>query len=233
MKLFLLTIIVSICASASSPATADEPEALFNGRDLSGWRGAANLWSVEDGAITGRTSDAAPLKSNSFLIHEKPVADFHLTFEYRIENGNSGVQYRSKVADEAEFIVAGYQADIDATGRYNGIHYEERGRGILAERGQVTVIGDAPPSDVLGTCGEPAALGEIVKAGEWNKYKIVAVGNHTMHFINGVLMSAVTDRGANVAKEGVLALQIHVGPAMKVQFRNIELKRLPPAAGQP
>ena len=134
--------------------------------------------------------------------------------------------------DESKFIVGGFQADIDATGRYTGIHYEEKGRGILAERGQVTMVDDTPPPERLGTCGDAAALGEKVEEG-WNKYRIVAVGDSTQHFINGVLMSAVVDRGETAPDEGVLALQIHVGPAIKVQFRNIQLKRLDGETGQP
>ena len=206
-------------------SAAAEPESIFNGQDLENWRGRNELWRVEDGAITGVTTDEKPIESNTFLIYDKPVSDFDLTLEYRIENGNSGIQYRSRVADEDAFVVGGLQADIDATPRYTGIHYEERGRGILAERGQVTVLMGEKPQ-LLGSCGDAAELQEDVHSEQWNTYRIVATGPTTRHFINGVLMSEVTDLSDQAAEEGVLALQLHRGPAMKVQFKNLKLTRL-------
>ena len=128
------------------PATAaDEPGfvSLFNGKDLSGWEGLSPHWSVEDGAITGRTTAETALKGhNTFLVWQGgSPADFELRAKFKLQGGNSGIQYRSKLLDPAKFIVGGYQADIDTTGRYIGINYEEKGRGILTERGQKVEIG--------------------------------------------------------------------------------------------
>ncbi len=214
---------------------------LFNGKDLSGWEGNTKLWSVEDGAITGKTSDSGEGKigHNTFLIwKDGTVGDFELTFKYRIEKGNSGVQYRSKKLEpgEAGPIVSGYQADFEAGKTYSGILYEERGRGILAQRGQKTTIeavakdpANAKAADfkvnVEGSVGDSNEIQAAIKGEDWNDYKIIAKGNHVQHFINGKQTVDVTDKdAAHAPKEGILALQIHAGPAMVVQFKDLVLK---------
>ena len=223
--------------TALSFASAEEKE-IFNGKDLTGWEGNKDLWSVKDGTITGITppDPANPakgiLKHNTFLVWKGgTVADFELTFQYRIEKGNSGVQYRSKELTPGEFgpIISGYQADFEAGETYSGILYEERGRGILAKRGEKTVIkpgadGKKPVVEVTGTVGESAAIQASIKKEDWNEYRIVAKGNHVQHFINGQQTVDVTDEdAANAPKEGLLALQIHAGPPMVVQFKNFKL----------
>ena len=214
---------------------------LFNGKDLSGWEGNPKLWSVQDGAITGKTSDSGDTKigHNTFLIwKDGKVGDFELTFKYRIEKGNSGVQYRSKELPAGEFgpVVSGYQADFEAGKTYSGILYEERGRGILAQRGQKTSIDAAEknPADpksqdfkvsVTGSVGDSNEIQSAIKDEQWNDYKIVAKGSRVQHFINGKQTIDVTDNdAAHAPKEGILALQIHAGPAMVVQFKDLLLK---------
>ena len=211
---------------------------IFNGTDLTGWEGNKELWSVKDGAITGITppDPANPskglIKHNTFLVWKAgKVANFELTFQYRIEKGNSGVQYRSKELAPGEFgpIISGYQADFEAGKTYSGILYEERGRGILAKRGEKTVIkpgadGKKPTVEVTGSVGDSAAIQAAIKDEQWNEYRIVAKGNHVQHFINGMQTIDVTDEDAvNAPKEGLLALQIHQGPPMMVQFKNFKL----------
>lgn len=204
-----------------------EVQKIFNGKDLSGWKGNLDLWSVEDGAITGITSAEAPLKFNTFLIwDEAKVADFELELDYKIHGdaGNSGIQYRSEIRDEKDFIVGGYQADIDATMKFAGINYEEKGRGILAQRGQRITI-DEEGKKTVEDFGDATELGKKIKADDWNHYRIVAKGNTVSHYINDQLMSEVIDsEKEKAASEGVLALQIHQGPPMKIQFKNLELK---------
>ncbi len=217
---------------------AAEPDfkSLFNGKDLAGWEGNPNLWSVRDGAITGVTKADPKLTHNTFLVYTNgTLEDFELRLSYRIVNGNSGIQYRSKVIDQGEFgpIVSGYQADFEAGKTYSGILYEERGRGILAQRGQKTVV-KADPNDprkhkveVAGSVGESAEIQARIKPEDWNDYVIIARGNHLQHFINGVqTVDVVDEHEARAAKSGVLALQIHVGPPMTVQFKNLRLKAL-------
>lgn len=220
-------------------AFGDEGKAIFNGKDLTGWEGNTALWSVENGLLTGRTpADPADpkkstLKHNTFLVWKAgKVSDFELTFKYRIVAGNSGVQYRSKELPAGEFgpIISGYQADFEAGKTYSGILYEERGRGILAKRGEKTVIKASadpkkPTVEVTGNVGVSDEIQASIKNEDWNEYKIVAKGNHVQHFINGKQTVDVTDEdSANAPKEGLLALQIHAGPPMEVQFKDLILK---------
>ena len=204
-------------------AQSDSKE-IFNGKDLSGWRGNLDLWSVENGAITGKTTADDPIKFNTFLIWEGKVSDFELELDYKIQDGNSGIQYRSKVLNEEDFVVGGYQADIDATLQYAGINYEEKGRGILAQRGtRVTIDEDGEKKEER--FAESEDLGKKIKADSWNHYRVVAIGNKCSHYINGVLMSEVIDDQPDKrAAEGVLAFQVHRGPPMVIQFKNIRLK---------
>ena len=207
---------------------------IFNGKDLSGWDGNPKLWSVKDGAITGTTSNEgdAKIKHNTFLVwKDGTVSDFELTFKYRIVAGNSGVQYRSKLGNPGENgpIVSGYQGDFEAGKTYSGILYEERGRGILAKRGEKTKVttdadGKKPKVEVVGSVGDSNEIQASIKNEDWNEYKIVAKGNHLQHFINGKQTVDVTDEHSGAAKDGILALQIHAGPAMVVQFKDLVLK---------
>jgi hypothetical protein len=223
----LRTSLLALLALASTALAEDKN--LFNGKDLTGWKGL-DFWSVEDGCITGRTTKEKPTKGNTFLVYQDEVADFELTFKYKIIGGNSGVQYRSKLTDEKAFVVAGYQADFEAGKTHSGILYEERGRGILAQRGQKVVIkeGATPNKPKIEVAekgvGKSAEIQAKIKADDWNDYRIVAKGGHLQHFINGVQTIDVTDETALGAKKGILALQLHAGPAMVVQFKDLVLK---------
>ena len=234
MKLKLLAVLV-LCGPflAHAAETEEGFKSVFNGKDLSGWQGNADIWSVKDGAITGVTKAEPKLTHNTFLVYTNgEVADFELRLSYRIVNGNSGIQYRSKVLRQGQFgpVVGGYQADFEAGKRYSGILYEEQGRGILAQRGQKTVVqadGDKPKIEVTGSVGDSDAIQAAIKNEDWNDYVVIAKGNHLQHFINGKSTVDVTDEvAAKAAKSGVLALQVHTGPPMTVQFKNIRIKTL-------
>jgi hypothetical protein len=231
MKLIALAALTLL---AASPLDAKDTQ-LFNGKDLTGWEGNPKLWSVENGAITGRTGSEGDTKigHNTFLVWKGgTVGDFELTFKYRIEKGNSGVQYRSKEEKPGPSgpIVSGYQADFEAGKTYSGILYEERGRGILAKRGEKTVVkaDAADPKkakvEVTGSVGSSDEIQASIKHEDWNEYKIVAEGGHLRHYINGKQTVDVTDETEVGAKTGILALQIHAGPAMVVQFKDMVLK---------
>ena len=232
MKTFIAFFAV---ASVAVSHAGDQP--LFNGKDLSGWKGQPEFWSVKDGAITGQTTKENPVKENTFLIWEGEVKDFELHLKYKIVDangqsagfGNSGVQYRSKVVKPEYSVVAGYQADFETGKTYSGILYEEKGRGILAQRGQKVVIheGDAPNKpkiEVREPVGKSEEIQAAIRPAEWNEYVIKAKGGHLQHFINGKQTVDVTDETAAGAKSGILALQLHAGAPMTVQFKDIVLK---------
>lgn len=229
-RLPLLFVLLGWFLLAPYPVSADDGGdfvSLFDGKTLEGWSGDSKFWSVEDGLITGRTTPENPTQGNTFLIHEKEFSDFELRFSYRIsgEGGNSGVQYRSK--DLGNYVVGGYQADFESGDRYNGILYEERGRGILALRGQEVVINADGSKEVVGkTCDEEEVVASIQKE-DWNDYVIIAKGNELKQILNGHVTVKVTDHEEDKrAMSGLIALQLHAGPPMLVQFKDIKIKKL-------
>ena len=206
---------------------------LFDGKSLDGWDGNPEFWSVEDGAITGTTTAENPTKGNTFIIWRGGEVDnFELQFEYKIVGGNSGVQYRSFEPDpeNQKWVVGGYQADFEAGKTYSGILYGERFRGILANRGQKTelVRNDGKfEAKVIGAVGDSAEIQSKIKNEDWNQYSITADGYNFVHKINGVTTIECTDNDKQDRRpSGILALQLHAGPPMKVQFRNIRIKKL-------
>jgi hypothetical protein len=233
MKTFCISIVAGALLALNGMAAQEEGFlSLFNGKDLSGWDGDPKFWSVRDGAITGQTTPENPTKGNTFLIWRGgTVDDFELRFSYRLVGGNSGVQYRSR--DLGNWVVGGYQADFEAGPRYSGILYEEGGRGILADRGQLTVI-EGDPKDpkkhqvkVIGSLGKSEEIQQVIQPEEWNDYVVIARGNQLIHIINGrVTAMAIDDHQAARAKSGILALQLHAGPPMLLQMKDIRLKPL-------
>ncbi len=224
-----------LVSNARLAPAADEPAGfvpIFNGTSLEGWEGKPEFWSVKDGVIVGETTAEKPTKGNTFLIwRQGTLDDFELTLSYRITGGNSGIQYRSK--DLGDSVVGGYQGDFEAGTTYSGILYEEKGRGILAKRGERVAIA----ADGTKTMGEPIGktedLQKVIKPGEWNEFRIVAKGPKLQHFINGQLMSETVDeQEGKRAAEGILALQLHAGPPMKVEFKDIHVKRTKLADGR-
>ncbi|QDT50623.1 Trehalose utilization [Symmachiella dynata] len=232
----LVLFLGSLVLWGATLAHAEEPEpgfkSIFNGKDLTGWDGNPKFWSVRDGAITGQTTKENPTKGNTFLIWEGgKVDDFELRLQVKIIDGNSGIQYRSKAVDK--WVLSGYQADYEAGEKYSGILYEEKARGILALRGQKVVIGADGKITPSGSVGDPATIQKSIKKEDWNDYTIIAEGNHLIHKINGHVTIDLTDNDAKKrAMQGLLALQLHAGPPMTVQFRNIRLKRLKLAQGK-
>lgn len=218
---------------------------IFDGKTLKDWEGDPVYWKVEDGNLVGEVTPTTLLKTNTFIIWRGgQPADFELITEFRITaTGNSGVNYRSEQLKDIPFALRGYQADIDGANRYTGQNYEERKRTTLAYRGQKTTI-NPQASDtaslqsniksnawlgltVVGSLGSSDSLKTLIKNQDWNECRIVAKGNRLQHYINGVLMSDVTDNDpVNRKASGLLGVQVHVGPPMKVEYRNIRLKQL-------
>lgn len=223
------------------PRQSDRPEAvagdepgftpIFDGKTLTGWEGNPTYWRVEDGSLVGEITPSTVIKSNTFIIWQggRPK-DFELKLEYRITAaGNSGINYRSTVVPDPvtpdnKFAMRGYQCDIDGKKAYVGNNYEEKGRLFLAVRGQLTrVVGGRPPV-LLSTFGDPGALGAVA-TDDWNAVHLVVRGNTLVHMVNNRLMTVVVDDDEkNRPVDGQLGVQVHVGPPMKVEYRNIRLK---------
>jgi hypothetical protein len=234
---FFIIAALALCSAGAQPAEKDF-RSLFNGSNLAGWKGDDAFWSVIDGAITGQTTAERPAKGNTFLIWQGgDVKNFELRAEFRLlpnndkNFANSGIQYRSKVVDAPNWVVAGYQADMDGEGKYIGMLYEEKGRGIVAMPGQqvrISAGGEKPKIDVIGVTTPPADIVAAIRRSDWNEYVIIANGNRLRHFVNGLPTADVTDVDEKLAaNSGVLALQLHAGPPMTVQYRKIRLKVLP------
>lgn len=239
---------------SSDVAQADSAESeengfvtIFDGKSLANWEGDTAYWSVEDGNLVGQITPEKLLKTNSFIVWRGGnTADFELKTEFRItESGNSGINYRSEELTDIPNALRGYQADIDGKNNYTGQNYEERGRTTLAYRGEAVTVNSQPDAqkegslrahvknnawtvrEVTGSLGSQDSLKSLIKTGDWNTCHIIAKGNRLQHFINGVLMSDVTDNDkVNGKSSGLLGVQVHVGPPMKVEYRNIRFKQL-------
>ena len=220
------------CFAASAASADDEWQSLFDGKTLDGWDGDPTLWSVEDGAITGKKPEDTKLEHNSFIIWRGGEVDnFELELEYRIVGGNSGIQYRSFEVPDKKWAIGGYQADFESGDKYSGILYGERFRGILAERGQLTELTRRDGkfvNTVVDQFADSAELQKSILKEDWNSYRIEASGYRFQHFINGNKTIECVDNDLEQRRaSGVLAFQIHRGPEMTVQFRNIRLRKLP------
>ncbi|MEP6536125.1 MAG: DUF1080 domain-containing protein [Bryobacteraceae bacterium] len=232
-----------IAAQTFVPKQSDRPEVLsgdeagfqpiFDGATLNGWEGDAKYWRVADGAMVGEITPETIIKSNTFIIWRGGTPkDFELKVEYRITSGgNSGVNYRSvvvadKVTPGNKFAMRGYQCDIDGQNRYTGNNYEEKGRLFLGVRGQVTHVTGTRTPIVLSSLGDEKQLGALISA-DWNKVHLIVRGNVLMHTVNGQMMSMVIDDDvAGRTMEGLIGVQVHVGPPMKVEYKGWRLKNL-------
>jgi type 1 glutamine amidotransferase len=217
-------------------ADADGFKSIFNGSSLKGWKGNDKLWRVENGAIVGETSEDIKVDVNRFLVWDQgEVDDFVLRLKFKVsgtDRANSGVQFRSKLLDGETDRLAGYQSDIDRSGKFIGILYSEKtGRGILCQRGNKTTIRGKKDKDVE-KIGDAAEILKSIDMDDWNEMEITARGNHFVTSINGHVTSEVIDEDKEMLEtKGLLGLQLHVGPPMKIEFKDIKLKRLPLADG--
>jgi len=224
--------------------------AIFDGKTLNGWDGDPMFWRAESGSIVGESTAEKVVRENTFLIWRGgEPADFELKVEFRINSTNSGVQYRSVQLPAGtggvtgNWVLKGYQADIDFANQYTGMLYEERGRTFLAPRGvfgyvgttQPPARGQAPagngaPAGMRGQLGQLEngdALKAYIKTNDWNQIHIIARGNVLIHVLNGhVTALFVDDDAAGRMMKGLMGFQMHMGAPMKVEFRNIYLKTL-------
>ena len=235
----------------TAPPEPADMKMLFNGKDLTGWDGDKRLWSAKDGTLRGETTKENPTYGNTFLLYVgdtgKPVVfkDFELRLSFRIDHGNSGVQFRSvhKPFDEGDrnkWVVAGYQAEVENKPGKVGFLYHESGRGYLVNVGDKVEIGEDGKPNTVGKLGDRAAIAKTYKMSDWNDYVIRCEGNKVRLWLNGIQTIELTDNDTEPAVgkdgkpnpyavrciEGLLALQIHAGQPMWVDFKNIRIKEL-------
>lgn len=220
---FIPLHLVAALLLAGAAVSAAEVQVLFNGRDLTGWDGNPELWSVQEGAIVGRTRDEHDLAYNQFLIWRGgELKNFELHAKVRQSGNNSGIQYRSREFPSAgRWSMTGYQLDIHPVN--NGQLYEERGRRLLGRNGHRVVI-DPAGAKWLIAVNDPAP-GDVTA---WNEYTVIARGNHIIHQINGRTVYELTDyEKTKRAQSGLLGFQIHRGPPMVVEIKDVTLNVLP------
>ncbi len=225
-RVFLTLLVLPSFLALAAESARDEAgfTSMFNGRDLSGWEGKPGWWAVEDGAITSQSTPEKPCNEAHYLMWRggKP-GDFDLRLEFRLVGGNSGIQFRSK--ELPNWDTSGYQADIEDGEQWTGCLFEHT-RGGVTMRGERTVI-DADGTKHVSALGDPRKLLAKVRRHEWNSYQITARGNELTLAINGVVMcQAIDNQTGLAARDGVIALQMHPGPPMKIQFRNLRIKQL-------
>ena len=201
---------------------------IFDGKSLAGWDADPAFWRVEDGAIVGQTATDKQPKQNTFCIWRGgSPANFELKLKYKLTGFNSGIQYRSIELPNIKYAMKGYQADIDGQQTYTGQIYEERGRGFLALRGQATYIGENGKPGVIGKLGGSDGLKWLIRGDDWNDLHIIARGNPLIQILNGRVMAVVIDDDATGRKlDGLLGIQVHLGPPMKIEVKDIRLKNL-------
>lgn len=243
-----LTLLAVTCLSfqslfAAGPATAPpEPtgmKKLFNGKDLSGWDGDPRLWSVKDGAIRGETTAENRAPGNTFIIWKGgKLKDFDLRLSFRCNaTNNSGIQYRSKHITgkkvRNKWVVRGYQHEIrnqEKLPSVSGFIYDEGG--LAGRRGRMCLVGEKAvwskdrKKKVTAKLIDQAGFKKLFKLNDWNDVVIVARGNHIRHYMNGRLIVDCTDNHPKALREGILALQLHAGRPMWVEFKNIRMKEL-------
>ena len=220
-------------AQTSAPSEPSGMVSLFNGKDLSGWDGDPRLWSVKDGVIHGETTEENPAMGNTFIIWKDGVLkdfDLRLTFRCNATN-NSGIQYRSKHITDGnvknKWVVRGYQHEIRNEVKFPNtssfIYDEGGGRGRMCQVGE-RAVWEADGKKVLeDNLIDQAAFEKLFKLDDWNDVVIIAKGNHIQHYLNNRLILDFTDSDEHVLREGVLALQLHAGKPMWVEFKNIRV----------
>jgi Domain of Unknown Function (DUF1080) len=224
LALFLLGAIHTFAAGGAGFVS------IFDGKTLDGWSTAdMSYWSVEDGALTGTVSAEHPNPYSRWIVWQgSQVGDFELKLKFRIlgtVDANSGLQFRSTY-DKDQTHAHGYQADLVRDPKWMGLLYEEGSvRKILAHRGEKTIFDEAGNRDTK-QFADAEMLFSVFKLDNWNEYRVVAHGNDIKAFINGRLMSEVVDNDKKFLQTtGWIGLQLHHGPPMKVQFKDILLKK--------
>jgi Domain of Unknown Function (DUF1080) len=202
---------------------------IFDGKSLAGWDGDPKFWRIENGAVVGQTTTDKQPDQNTFLIWRGgSPADFELRLQFKLTGFNSGIQFRSIELPDIKYAMKGYQADMDGEQRYTGQIYEERGRGFLAMRGQFSYIGEGKKPALVSSVGDGDELKSLIKGEDWNDLHLIARGNTIIQMLNGRITSMLIDDDTVGRKlDGLIGIQVHKGPPMKIEARNIRLKQYP------
>lgn len=212
-------------------------KSLFDGKTLDGWEGDDRFWRADNGVIVGQTTETVTTKKNTFLVYaEQEFGDFELRFSYRVTGGNSGIQYRSQLV--SKWVVKGLQADFedkmhDGRDKFSGMFFEENGRMFMGQRGDVVIVRansnnpKKPKIERIASVGESQALEKHIRREGWNDYIVIARGNVFLHIINGHVMSVGIDEDElNAKKSGIIAWQLHAGPPLKIEMKNVRIREL-------
>ncbi len=225
--LFVPSILI-VFATLLGTAQAGEKEkgfvSMFNGKDLAGWEGKPGGWWVEDGTLASESTKENPCIKHHYLYWKGgEPADFILRFKYKLVGGNSGVQIRSET--RPNWDTWGYQADMEAGKQWTGCLFQHQRGGVVMRGKKAVIAEDGTRTEEEFATGDE--LQKKVKSDDWNDYEISAKGSKVTLKINGQLMCEVDDRDAKLAcKKGIIALQMHPGPPMKVQFKDMRIKIL-------
>ncbi|MBC8352648.1 MAG: DUF1080 domain-containing protein [Planctomycetes bacterium] len=217
----------------TAPSEPSDMKAIFNGKDLTGWDGDTRLWSVKDGAIRGETTDEIKANGNTFIIWQAGrTKDFELRLSFRCNaTNNSGIQYRSKHITDGnvrnKWVVRGYQHEIrneNTLPSVSGFIYDEGGK-----RGRTCLVGEKATwgedgKKVTGQLIDAEGYKKLFKLDDWNDVVIIARGKHIQHYMNGRLILDFKDSDDHALLDGVLALQLHAGKPMWVEFKDIRIK---------
>ena len=208
---------------------ADGFVTITGGDDLKVWKGLPNYWYARDGILGGHQTKED--SKQTFLVYPFVLRDFelHLKYKFVLPQGNSGIQFRSKILDQDTYRVGGYQADMDAAGDFDGSIYDEAGiaglRGTLSDRGVATTW-TAKNRPEVAKIADSHELKTYINVGDWNDAVLIARGNHITYSINGHIMTELIDGSPKALREGILALQLHEGFAMDIQFRDGKIRKL-------
>ena len=231
---------VLLLATAACTATVfaqDKPleagfTGLFDGQSLAGWDGKPEYFSVIQGVIHAETSTAHPLKKNTFLIYtNREFGDFELRYDYKVVGGNSGMQYRSERLPD--FDLKGYQADFENLNRFSGMFFEENGRMFMGMPGEYVTV--KPSTDPKRKCDlqktvfatKEEIFSHIADPTAWHSMIVIARGNTFVHIIDGRVMSVAVDEDTkNFRKNGLIGLQVHQGPPMTIDLKNVRIREL-------
>lgn len=209
LKSWLVLCLLTLAMAASAAEPAGKPVALFDGKTFTGWQGDTNKsFRIEGGAIVGGTLNAA-IPRNEFLTTTRQYTNFVLRAKFKLigsEKANGGIQIRTqRIPNHHE--VYGYQADMGQ--KYWGALYDE-------SRRKKVLMGPAE-----------ADIPKFMKFNDWNEYEIRCEGPRIQLFVNGTKTVDYTEEDATIPRYGIIAVQIHSGPASEAWYKDITIQELP------